>query len=245
MLSLPAAATFGAVTLFTVADSGTQRASAADGSPRSSGQPSGPGRQVRAARTPSQPAPSLREERPGAILWRRSRSIGLPSSGRLVSGVQLPAAGRHFFTWDADLRRSPDRGWRRFGSDRLVRVLLRVISAYAAAHPAAPRVGIGDLSRPRGGDFGPRYTRLAHVSHQNGLDADVYYPRRDRTERAVASRAQINRSLAQDLVDRFVAAGAQKIFVGFSTGLRGPSDVVVPYPNHEDHMHVRFPPPRG
>ena len=33
------------------------------------------------------------------------------------------------------------------------------------------------------------------------------------------------------------------IFVGYSAGLHGPGDVVIPYPNHENHMHVRFPPP--
>ena len=33
------------------------------------------------------------------------------------------------------------------------------------------------------------------------------------------------------------------IFVGYSAGLNGPSDVVIPYPNHENHMHVRFPHP--
>jgi hypothetical protein len=34
------------------------------------------------------------------IQWRSSRSIGLPWDGRLVRGVQLPAEGEHFFTWD-------------------------------------------------------------------------------------------------------------------------------------------------
>jgi murein endopeptidase len=33
------------------------------------------------------------------------------------------------------------------------------------------------------------------------------------------------------------------IFVGYSNGLRGPAGVVVPWPGHEYHMHVRFPPP--
>jgi hypothetical protein len=35
------------------------------------------------------------------------------------------------------------------------------------------------------------------------------------------------------------------VFVGYSTGLHGPARVVIPYPNHENHMHVRFPPRRG
>ena len=79
-----------------------------------------------------------------------------------------------------------------------------------------------------------------HASHQNGLDVDVYYPRLDRRLGAPISTRQVDRRLSQDLLDRFLAAGAQMVFVGFSTGLHGPHDVVVPYPNHENHMHVRF-----
>ena len=84
-----------------------------------------------------------------------------------------------------------------------------------------------------------------HVSHQNGLDVDVYYPRLDRQLIAPSAAHQVDRRLAQDLVDGFVDAGAKVIFVGFSTGLRGDTDVVVPYPNHENHMHVRFRQPGG
>jgi hypothetical protein len=69
---------------------------------------------------------------------------------------------------------------------------------------------------------------------------DVYYPRRDGWLQAPTSTAQIDRRLSQDLLDGFVAAGASKIFVGYATDLRGPRDVVTPYPNHENHMHVRF-----
>jgi murein endopeptidase len=83
-----------------------------------------------------------------------------------------------------------------------------------------------------------------HASHQNGLDVDVYFPRLDGALRAPRAPDQIDRALAQDLLDRFVAAGAQVVFVGHSTGLRGPAGVVVPYQGHENHMHVRFPPSR-
>ena len=115
-----------------------------------------------------------------------------------------------------------------------------MIDAYRLAHPDAPRVVVGDISLKGGGPMTDE-----HVSHQNGLDVDVYYPRADGTLRAPTSPDQIDRALSQDLVDRFVAAGAQMIFVGFSTGLHGPSGVVIPYPNHDNHMHVRFPPPGG
>jgi murein endopeptidase len=175
-----------------------------------------------------------------------SRGLGVPWAGSLVGGVHLPAAGRHFFTWDPVLRRSPNRRWRRYGTRTLVRLVVRVVDEYAAAHPDAPRVGIGDLSRPHGGDFGVRYGLPGHVSHQNGLDVDVYYPRRDRRERPPGSPSQIDRSLAQDLVDRFVRAGAVRAFVGPSTGLAGPSAVVQVLAHHDNHVHVRIAmPPRS
>ncbi len=172
----------------------------------------------------------------------RSRSLGLPWSGSLAGGVRLPPQSEHHFTWDSVRKRSPSREWRRHGNARLVRTILGVLAEYAAAHPGSARVGVGDLSRPRGGDFGSRYGGIGHASHQNGLDADVYYPRRDRRERPPRVPGQIDRPLAQDLVDRFVAAGAAKVFVGPNTGLRGPPAVVEVLPAHHDnHLHVRLP----
>jgi murein endopeptidase len=92
---------------------------------------------------------------------------------------------------------------------------------------------------------GRRYGIVGHASHQNGLDADVDYPRRDERERAPRHIGHVDRRLAQDLVDRFVAAGAERVFVGPATGLRGPPGVVQVVPNHDDHLHVRLPaPPR-
>ena len=174
--------------------------------------------------------------------WRDSAAVGTPASGRLERGVRLPASGPAFFTWDPVLRRSPNRAWRRWGTDRLVRVLLRVAREHRAAHPRAPRMAIGDLSRPRGGDFGPRFGYIGHATHQNGLDADVYYPRADAREAAPRDASQIDRRLSQELVDRFVAAGAETIFVGPSTGLRGPAEVVTPLVRHDNHLHVRLAP---
>ena len=111
---------------------------------------------------------------------------------------------------------------------------------YRRANPAAPRMAIGDLSRPRGGDFGPRFGYIGHASHQNGLDVDVYYPRADEREKAPRDASQIDPELSQDLVDRFVAAGALTVFVGPNTGLTGPPGVVVALANHDNHLHVRI-----
>jgi len=174
------------------------------------------------------------------VRYRDSVAIGSPSAGRLIRGVRLPAQGAHFFTWDPIRKTFPNRHWRRFGTDDLVRTTLRVVRAFGRAHPNAPRVAVGDLSRTHGGDFGPQFGSIGHASHQNGLDVDIYYPRLDRAERAPASVPQVDRRLAQDLVDRFVEAGAVKVFVGPSLGLRGPRDIVVPLVNHDNHLHARF-----
>jgi murein endopeptidase len=174
------------------------------------------------------------------VHWHHSIAVGTHTAGRLEHGVRLPAQGRSFFTWDPVLRRSPNRAWRRWGTDRLVRVVLDVARAHHAAHPRAPRMAVGDLSRPRGGDFGPQFGYIGHASHQNGLDVDVYYPRADGREEAPRHAGEIDRQLSQELVDRFLAAGAQVIFVGPNTGLRGPPERVQPLVHHDNHLHVRL-----
>jgi len=177
---------------------------------------------------------------PERIHWRHSVAVGLPEAGSLVRGVQLPPHGRDYFTWDPILKRQPNRGWRRWATDDLIRTVLSVIRAYARAHPAAPRVGIGDLSRPHGGDFGPQFGGLGHATHQNGLDADIYYPMRSKAERSPLSVDEVNLRLAQDLVDRFVRAGAVTVYVGPNTGLTGPPGIVQAIPYHDNHLHVRI-----
>ena len=189
------------------------------------------------AGTSGPPAPAVEApERPRPeIRWRSSRAAGSPSAGRLVRGVRLPGEATGFFTWDPLLHRVPNRAARRGGPAARVRVVLRVVREDGRAHPHAPRVGIGDLSRRRGGPFGPK-----HASHQNGLDVDVYYPRRDRKERPPRRVGQIDRRLAQDLVDRFVHAGAEIVYVGPNTGFTGPRRIVRVLWNHDNHLHVRI-----
>jgi murein endopeptidase len=170
----------------------------------------------------------------------RSIAVGQPWHGRLVNGVQLPAAGTDFVTWDEVLHRSPNRGSRRWGTAALVVLLDRVTREFREAHPGVPPVLISDLSREQGGPFGTRYGGLGHGSHQNGLDADVMYPRRDGELRAADRPSEVDHALAQDLVDRFLAAGAVKLFVGPHLHLHGPRSVVVPLVHHDDHVHVRI-----
>ena len=169
------------------------------------------------------------------IVWHHAQSLGLPYGGSLVDGTQLPIKGPDWVTWNPITDSRPNLPNRLYGNEHTIRRIVSVTRAHRAAHPHAPRVVIGDISRESGGRMDD------HVSHQNGLDVDVYFPRRDRRLRAPVATAQIDHRLAQDLLERFVAAGAQKIFVGYSSGFRGPADVVMPWPGHDYHMHVRFP----
>lgn len=178
---------------------------------------------------------------PAQTGWRNSYAAGKPNRGFLVRGVQLPVEGTDFFTWDFPLGRAPNRPWRRWGTDTTIAATLRILAEYRAANPGAPRVGIADISRPHGGPFGRRFGGLGHASHQNGLDVDILYPRRDLKELPPAKPSQMDLRLAQDLVNRLVAAGAVHVFVGPRLALRGPRRVVQKLAHHDNHIHVRFP----
>lgn len=169
-----------------------------------------------------------------------SVAVGPTNDGRLVNGLQLPGTGPDWVTYDPILHRTPNRGDRRWATDRMLAFLLYVLRDYRLANAGAPPVVVGDLSRPYGGPFGSDFGGLGHLSHQNGLDVDVYYPRLDRTLQPPGAVADVDRGLAQDLVNRFVGAGAQQAFVGLTVGLGGPPGVVQAIKHHDDHVHVRI-----
>ena len=181
---------------------------------------------------------------PHSALHGRSRALGLPNHGRLANGIPFPQETDYSFTWDFPLGLSPNPQWRRYGTEKLVLTLECVLSAYNAAHPNLARVGVADLSRRGGGPFGARYGGLGHSSHQNGLDADVLYPRKDLCECAPDSPNDVDVARAQELIDRFVRAGVQYLFVSPALYrrhlLRGPPNIVIPLVFHDDHVHVRI-----
>ena len=172
---------------------------------------------------------------------RSSRAIGSPNDGRLANGVPLPREGNDFFTWNVPKRTSPNPRFRRFATARVIDRIREVVAGYRRAHPRAPRVGIADLSLPRGGDFGVEFGGSGHVSHQNGLEVDILYPRLDREERAVTAASEVDLALTQELLDRFAAAGAAEITVDPALELPRKPSVVKPRAFHEEHMHIRFP----
>jgi hypothetical protein len=169
------------------------------------------------------------------IEWRNATSVGQWWSGSLIAGTQLPTEGPDWVTWNPVTDSVPNAPRRLYGNERTIRTVISVVQDYRTANAHAPRVVVGDISFEGGGPMD------AHRSHQTGLDVDIYYPRLDGSLRAPGSPAAVDRRLAQDLLDRFIAAGARMVFIGYHTGLRGRAEIVIPYPNHENHMHVRLP----
>jgi murein endopeptidase len=170
-----------------------------------------------------------------------SRAVGKPWHGRLVCGVQLPAETDTFVTWDFPQQLLPNRGWRRWGTQKLVATVEQIALDYRAQFgPDETPLVIGDLSRTHGGSFGRRYGGSGHNSHQNGLDVDIYYPRSDGIELPVFTPKEIDRERGQWLVDRAAAADAQYVFIGPHTRLRRTTKHVRLLANHDNHLHLRI-----
>ena len=170
------------------------------------------------------------------VEWNRATSTGLPYAGSLVDGTQLPVEGPDWVTWNPATDSSPNLpGW-----------------LGVTAHDPGDSLRAGRLSRRA-----PRRTagrRRRHQRPRRGVAGRARLtperPRRGRLLPAPRRRATapsptsgIDRGLSQDLLERFVASGARMVFVGYASGLDGRGGIVVPYPNHENHMHVRFPAP--
>lgn len=195
---------------------------------------------VAAAAPAAAPAPlvasSAEEDVVLDISYRPTVAHGTPNAGWLENGVRLPIRGVGFYTYDPRTGEPPGGPDRRFGTETLVRNLIELGGWWAQTYPDKPRLGIGDLSRRGGGPF-----RDAHLSHQNGLDVDIRLPRRDGVE-GPANPGNYDRDLTQAVVDRAFAQGAELVLVGPSLDIHGP---VTTWPNHDDHLHLRWPDPDG
>lgn len=88
-------------------------------------------------------------------------SIGKPNRGRLVRGVELPERP------DLYTRRKPDEA---YGSTHTVVQMLAAFTRFRHESGYKGEVGIGGMSRARGGRFRP------HKSHQSGRDVDIRLP---------------------------------------------------------------------
>ena len=188
----------------------------------------------------------------------QSRSIGFYSKGCLAGAKALPVDGE---SWQV-VRLSRNRNW---GNPAMIEFLER-FSRKAKAQGVWPGILVGDISQPRGG---PMLT--GHVSHQIGLDADVWLtPMPDhtmsRTEREEMSavnmvtddglsvdhanwtsrQAGIIKAAAEEPeIDRiFVNPAIKKALCETAKG-EAWMNKVRPYWGHNYHFHIRIHCPAG
>ena len=187
-----------------------------------------------------------------AIAERISASArGSNTRGRLINGEQMPPGLGHVVRYPMHA----------FGTSRVVDLLLTVFEDLRRCDPDMPPVVVGDLSRPKGGDFPP------HKSHQNGRDADLsYIPAlqmyvgrgfmADRTSMDIPRTwAFLKRLMDTDDVEfLFVDRSVQKLLYEYVESIMTPEERrrVFQYPSkaqrgiirhasgHLDHVHVRF-----
>jgi len=139
--------------------------------------------------------------------------------------IPLPPVGLGFY--------SSVTSSRRFGTDQTIKARLTIAANWFAAHPAGPRIGIGDLSFRCGGKMPP------HVSHDKGKDADIRLPRNDGKEQGTEyTSSTYSQTLTQELVHLIRAnpiARVQYIFFNdpVVTGVKY-------WKGHHNHLHVRF-----
>lgn len=160
-----------------------------------------------------------------ARLWARLGVVPVPAVT-----TQLPPNGPGYYAY---AHRRPHH---RFGLPETIRALQAIAAGWARAYPNGPRIGIGDLSLRGGGPI------WGHGSHQCGIDVDILPVRSDGQERGVRwDGPGYSRALTQELVDRIWRNGVLRTeFVLFNdAAVKGRKR----WPNHDDHLHVRFYPP--
>ncbi len=182
-------------------------------------------------------------------------SVGSPSGGWLVNGVELPES-----------KRIKVRPGRNFGTPETVRAIVQAVDAVHTKFPKRThRLVVGDISREGGGKLSP------HASHQSGRDADIAYFYSDRRSGGHfrdATGGGLDTARTWAFIEGLLAAGdVQYIFIdyrlqrplhdyarkkakvsrarlnklfAYPRGRKARVGVIRHSPGHDDHMHVRF-----
>jgi len=180
-----------------------------------------------------------------------SISLGRPSAGGLLNGVQMPRD-------EAWTVMDPAHAW---GTRETVDYIASAIRALRSRHPEAHQVYIGHISAKKGGALRP------HMSHQSGRDVDLSYFYRDDSARwyrrateqnldrertwafvralIVETDAElilIDRGLQKLLREHALGIGEDPAWVaGLFDGIPGAlRPLIFHAKGHATHLHVRF-----
>lgn len=189
---------------------------------------------------------------------QQSESFGGYSRGCMAGGAQLPETGP---TWQA-MRLSRNRNW----AQPITIDFVQDLSRFAASLPGWEGLYVGDMSQPRGGPM-----LAGHVSHQTGLDVDIWMLPPDRLNLTQSDRESVSsismrrangaytngnwteehmrllRAAAQDpRTSRIlVFPGAKVAMCDWETGDRSWLRKIRPWWGHHYHFHVRLNCPAG
>jgi len=189
---------------------------------------------------------------PAAAILSGGFSLGRPSDGRLVNGVQIPESA------DYD-RRYPGSAW---GTSFAVRHLVDTLHRWREQSGYPGMLRLGAMSRQRGRRIG------GHRSHQSGRDVDIRLPLRPGfAEKVTPTPRRVHWPAVYELIRAFDATGAvTQIFldyrlqkrlykiakeagadrktlrrlIQFPRGSAASRGLVRHSPGHDIHLHVRF-----
>ncbi len=191
-----------------------------------------------------------------------SEAVGFYSKGSLLNAEALSVEGAGYMK----LFVPRNRNWSTHDLNELLRDVAQELKR---VYPKGERLQIGDQSARRGGQIS------GHASHQNGLDVDVAYLRRNHHEQSpnntkgfeesfvkngkITKNFDIERNWAAlKLMNRvgsinriFMDVAIKRTFCEYAKAhgeLESEAETLRhlrPYSNHDDHMHVRIECPRG
>lgn len=123
---------------------------------------------------------------------------------------------------------------RLYGTKGTIEALKAVGKTWAAMYPNHP-IGIGDISKKGGGKIS------GHASHQKGVDVDVRPLRADGQEKPTKIQdSAYSQELTGKLIEVFRKNGVTNITHIFFNDPALRKHPVQPWPNHDNHLHVRF-----
>ncbi len=124
-------------------------------------------------------------------------------------------------------------GRHHYGRSSTVQATKHICAQWAKKYPEGPRIGVGDISLPDGGDT------PAHASHEDGVDVDFsVITNNGKEEPSDWRHSNYSQSLTQEFVDLvWDNAVLKPTLIYFNDPqIKG----VQPCGGHDNHLHVRF-----
>ncbi len=120
-----------------------------------------------------------------------------------------------------------------YGRSSTIQAIQYICGQWAKKYPEGPRIGVGDISLPNGGDT------TSHQTHEEGVDADFSVVTNNGKEEPSDWRnANYSRSLTQDFID---LAWNNPVLKPTLIYFNDPDVKGVQYSGgHDNHIHIRF-----